>query len=92
MAFGTVFKLTPGAHDAWTETVIYRFKGGADSGGPQGGLMRDGTGALYGTTGGTVFKLAAPASGTTWNETVLHKFGPSPDGSVSWATPIRRAD
>ena len=89
---GTVFRLAPPktVGGAWTEAVIYRFKGGADGGGPQGGLMRGFTGALFGTTAGTVFKLSPGATG--WTETVLHKFGPAPDGSTSWATPIRGAD
>ena len=89
---GTVFKVAPATGDVWKETVIYRFKGGADSGGPQGGLLRDAAGALYGTTGGTVFKLVKPTTGTTWSETVLHHFGPKPDGSASLSTPIKGAD
>lgn len=66
---GTVFKLTPPAQGqtAWTETVLYSFKGGASDGIlPQAGLVADKEGALYGTTYaggggggyGTVFKLA----------------------------------
>jgi uncharacterized repeat protein (TIGR03803 family) len=49
---GTVFKLTPPAkgHTAWTETVLHSFTGGADGGGPRGGLVFDTKGALYGTT------------------------------------------
>ena len=64
---GTVFKLTPpslGLQTQWTETVLYRFKGGSDGAGPYAGLILDARGALYGTTQaggtsdrGTVFKL-----------------------------------
>jgi len=55
---GTVFKLTPPAagQTQWTEAVLYSFKGGRAGVGPQGGLIFDTHGALYGTTvrgGGT---------------------------------------
>jgi len=57
---GTVFMVTPSG----TEKVLYSFSGGADGGGPWGGLVRDAQGNLYGTTYsggtygyGTVFKL-----------------------------------
>jgi uncharacterized repeat protein (TIGR03803 family) len=72
---------------AYTETVLYRFAGGADGAAPTGKLLADSTGALYGATAtgggssnctggcGTVFKLTPPAAGqTTWTETVLYSF------------------
>lgn len=71
---GTVFKLTP----TGTETVLYSFTGGADGAYPQGGLIFDKVGNLYGTTAqggdpscscGTVFKVAP-----TGTETVLYSF------------------
>jgi uncharacterized repeat protein (TIGR03803 family) len=49
---GTVFRLTPPAKGktGWTETVVYRFKGGVtDGSAPGGALMADG-GFLYGAT------------------------------------------
>jgi uncharacterized repeat protein (TIGR03803 family) len=68
---GTVFKLDK----AGNETVLYRFQG-TDGGFPQGSLIRDAQGNLYGTTfrggtygDGTVFKLD-----THGVETVLHNF------------------
>lgn len=82
---GTVFRLTPPTvpGGAWTETILHSFTG-ADGTNPAAGLIMDGTGALYGTTGGggggnagfgTVFKLAPPTSpGGAWTETVLHSF------------------
>jgi uncharacterized repeat protein (TIGR03803 family) len=88
--YGVVFRLTPPAagKTAWTETVLYTFKGGADGGIP-GGLIRDPSGALYGTTSGggtvgngTVFKLTPPGAGkTAWTETVLYRFKGGTDGS-----------
>jgi uncharacterized repeat protein (TIGR03803 family) len=80
--YGTVFKLTPPASSAgqWTETVLYRFKGGSDGAGGSN-LIFDKYGALYGTSGytssigGNVFKLTPPASGNgQWTETVLYSF------------------
>jgi hypothetical protein len=78
---GTVFQLLrpkqPGG--AWTERVLYVFKGNAagDGASPFGGLVMDGAGNLYGTTGyggtgncmilgtregcGTVFELSPPS-------------------------------
>jgi uncharacterized repeat protein (TIGR03803 family) len=77
---GTVFKLdTTG-----TETVLYSFAGPPlDGNDPQGSLVRDAAGNLYGTTRfggindfGTVFKID-----TAGNETVLHSFnGRAPEG------------
>ena len=78
---GTVYMLTPPAEagGAWTETVLYVFKGYSygDGSSPQGGLVIDGEGNLYGTTGyggtgsclllggpvgcGTVYELSPPA-------------------------------
>jgi uncharacterized repeat protein (TIGR03803 family) len=48
MGYGTVFELS----QAGKETVLYSFTGGADGGNPQGGLVRDKQGNLYGTTVG----------------------------------------
>ena len=80
---GTAFKLSPSG----TETVLYSFTGGTDGGHPYAGLIADGGGNLYGTTGGggalnagTVFKLSP--SGT---ETVLYSFACSADGASPYA-------
>ena len=63
--FGTVFKLTPQAGDQWTETVLHRFSGGLDGAAPNGGVVIDSVGNLYGTTqlGGTL------NLGTVWEVT-----------------------
>jgi uncharacterized repeat protein (TIGR03803 family) len=75
---GVVYKLTPGG----VETILYSFTHGADGGYPQGGVVLDAAGNLYGTTsaGGTgtngvVFKI--DVSG---NATVLYSFTGGPDG------------
>ncbi|MGA8489895.1 MAG: choice-of-anchor tandem repeat GloVer-containing protein [Terriglobales bacterium] len=77
---GTVFQLAPPTKKSgrWTETILYVFKGHAQNDGatPEGGLLIDDAGNLYGTTGyggsgpclllggavgcGTVYKLSPP--------------------------------
>ena len=89
---GTVFKLAPSAQEgeAWTETVLYSFCSAPncpDGTGPEGGLIQDSAGNMYGTTyqggsngSGTVFKID-----NTGHETVIYSFCSSPnctDGSL----------
>jgi uncharacterized repeat protein (TIGR03803 family) len=89
---GTVFKLSPPSAGGklWTETVLYRFRGGTDGFGPLAGLLPGANRVLYGTTGfsgtgcecGTVFKLSPPAAGgKPWTETVLYRFRGGRDGA-----------
>jgi uncharacterized repeat protein (TIGR03803 family) len=49
---GTVFELSPPQTKGskWTEKVLYSFKGGKDGANPNGGLLLDRMGAIYGTT------------------------------------------
>ena len=61
---GTIFKLTPNSGGSWTESVLYSFTGLGDGQYPQGELILDTAGNLYGTNiasenngGGAVFKL-----------------------------------
>jgi len=92
---GSVFKLSPPAvaGGPWQETTLYQFTGGADGGNPQGGVILDNAGNLYGTastagTGfGTVYKLVPPqTAGGTWTEVTLHAFlGAPADGSTPLA-------
>jgi uncharacterized repeat protein (TIGR03803 family) len=77
---GSVYKFTSG-----TVTDLYDFTGGTDGSTPTSGVIRDSSGALYGTTErgggagscscGTVFKLTS--SGTSYSETVIHRFTPT---------------
>ena len=78
---GVVFKVT----SAGDESVEYSFDGGASGAYPNGGLVRDGEGNLYGTTYqggaynyGTIFKITALDQFT-----VLYSF----PGGVSGANP-----
>jgi uncharacterized repeat protein (TIGR03803 family) len=97
LGFGTVYKLTPPAREMpsgtpWTETVLHFFEG-SDGESPDGGVIFDGRGALYGTTvgagWGTVYKLTPPARrmppGTPWTETILHSFSMAPDGNFPYS-------
>ena len=66
--------------EAQTEKIIYSFSGGTDGSLPQGGLIFDANGNIYGTTesggansAGTAFELT-PGSGGTWTKKVLYSF------------------
>lgn len=76
---GTVFKLSPTLRGQWSESILYTFTGGSDGSSPEGGVILDSAGNLYGTSAGggtyncgTVFKLTPSGSG--WVETTLHLF------------------
>jgi hypothetical protein len=84
---GVVFKLIPPSQGSgWTEQVLYNFQGGNLGEYPNGGLIMDSKGALYGTTEwvgalhGTVFKLTPTKSGV-WSFQTLHKFTAADDGA-----------
>ena len=98
--YGTVFRLSPPRNGGgeWTKTILFRFRDPSTQGkNPEGGLIADAAGRLYGTTYGgggsancpyeqcgTVFRLTPPQTGEAeWTETVLHAFhlGSPPDGA-----------
>jgi uncharacterized repeat protein (TIGR03803 family) len=97
---GVVFKLSP----TGTETVLYRFTGGADGGAPNGPLIRDPAGNLYGTTAGggattnackppftcgVVFELIrCDSTPSGYDFKVLHSFT-GPDGALPLVGLIR---
>jgi uncharacterized repeat protein (TIGR03803 family) len=91
---GAVFSLTPPASPggSWTENVLFRFTG-ADGANPNGGVIIDGRGILYGTAldggssnAGTVFSLSPPStSGGAWTQIVLHDFTSGSDGARPFA-------
>jgi hypothetical protein len=100
---GVVFKLSPPKTKGgkWTEKVLHSFASGTDGANPNGGLVLDSKGALYGTTYaggdsqgdcgasgcGTAFGLQPPTkSGGAWTETILHRFNPTKsDGELPMA-------
>jgi len=76
--YGTVYKMAF-ANGTWTQSVLHSFNS-SDGDGPDGLLVFDGAGNLYGTTyfggannSGTIFKLSPEKNGQ-WTETVLHTF------------------
>jgi uncharacterized repeat protein (TIGR03803 family) len=87
---GTIFELSPNGSGGWTETIIYSFQGGSGGADPDGGLIFDNSGNLYGTTPtngaeggcipcGTIFELSPNGSGG-WTETTLYDFDGQGDG------------
>jgi hypothetical protein len=82
---GTIFELSPNGSGGWTEQVIYAFTGGAGGSQPEGSLVMDAAGNLYGTTDsggtccGTVYKLTHNSSGS-WSQSVLYTFAGGNDG------------
>jgi uncharacterized repeat protein (TIGR03803 family) len=83
---GIVYKLTPGPHNNWTETILYNFaRGGGAAVNPSGGLILANPHQLLGTTTaggdglGTVFELTKSQSIL---QSVLYRFYGTPDGSM----------
>jgi uncharacterized repeat protein (TIGR03803 family) len=89
--FGTVFELSPASGGGWKEKVLHSFGNGKDGIYPEGTLISDSAGNLYGTTleggatgWGSVFEVLPKTGG----ERVLHSFnkngtdGYNPVGSL----------
>ena len=90
--YGSVFQFAP-AGSGWSQNTLYSFQNGSDGANPDGGLIFDPAGNLYGTTtakgpgsGGTVFELAPQQNGT-WAFTALYAFagqaGGGPQASLT---------
>jgi uncharacterized repeat protein (TIGR03803 family) len=92
--FGAIFQMTPG-NGQWTETLLYSFGSRRKDGWlPEGNLIFDPSGNLYGSTYaggvqssacdsygcGAVFELS-PGTNGTWTEQILHRFGKGKDGA-----------
>jgi hypothetical protein len=88
---GAVFELSPPKTKGgkWTEKVLHGFSSGMDGAAPNGGLVLDSKGNVYGTTFGggdengpcgkvgcgTAFALTPPTmKGGAWTEKVLYRF------------------
>lgn len=72
---GVVFELTPAVGGGWTERVLHAFTFGKDGRFPEGSLLLDTAGNLYGTTHeyGGVFKLQRNAAGN-WRTYELYSW------------------
>ena len=77
---GVVFRVQSRG-SGFAETVLYNFGALGDGASPLWGVMLDGLGNAYGTTGyggtadaGIVFKLSPQAPGEPWAETILYSF------------------
>lgn len=84
---GTVFELQPSGEN-WIFSLVYGFDQGRVYGGPNGNLLMDASGNIYGTTwaggafaNGSVFKLTPGGLGG-WTFTSLHDFTGEDGSSV----------
>jgi uncharacterized repeat protein (TIGR03803 family) len=97
---GAVFELSSSSGSGWTEDVIYTFLGGPDGSDPNGGIVLDAAGNVYGTTNqggnnaflqGTVFEISPVASGG-WSKRTIYDFEGYPFGTdgtnPNYMTPI----
>ncbi len=84
---GTIYEMKR-TTTGYSYVLLYSFKGGTDGNFPEGGLIFDAAGNLYGTTeaggtvngnSGTVFELKHNSNGT-WTESVLYAFNGASDG------------
>jgi uncharacterized repeat protein (TIGR03803 family) len=85
---GVLYQITPVKGGTFTETVLYSFGNGDDASTPNGPLIQDSTGALYGVASlggafndGAVYKFIPPTkAGGQGTESILFSFG---GGSLS---------
>jgi uncharacterized repeat protein (TIGR03803 family) len=85
---GTVFELSPAGGGNFTYHLLHSFGNGNDGVDPEGPLVFDAKGNLYGATSfggttlnGTVFELSPNGAGE-WTEAVLYNFLGGSDGSA----------
>lgn len=95
--YGTVFELSLTTGGTWSYKVLHTFAiNGVDGASPEGGLLIDSQGNLFGTTYyggnyggglhlGTVYELSPTPEGT-WVEQILYNFTAAPDGYYPFCT------
>lgn len=98
---GTVFKLSPPKQKggAWTEKVLYSFKGvdngqqSGDGANPNGGLVMDSKGAIYGSTyfGGNNQKGVCEGGAGGTGCGIVFKLAPPTQKGGAWTERILRA-
>ena len=89
--YGMVFELHDSQKNGWKQSNLHIFYGNPDGVNPEGGLVADSLGNLFGVTTqggaetgcylgcGMVFELKRSQFG--WRETILHSFGGTGDGA-----------
>lgn len=85
---GVVFELSPNGGGGWSESTVHAFQGNNDGSVPNGGLIFDPSGNLYGTTqsgpnsnqGQCGGQVSPPGCGTV--------FKLSPDGAGGWVESV----
>ena len=86
---GGIFELSPSPSLPWTFTLLHFFTDNPDGAAPNGSLVFDSAGNLYGTTWqggigvGVVFELSKV--GSSWSESVIFTFNGTTQGSVPLA-------
>jgi len=96
---GSIFEMTRNLKGVWIVTTLHSFAG-KDGSSPNGGLIFDGAGNLYGTSpgggaydSGTIFELTPSSTG--WTFTVIYNFCREygcPDGGGPLAGLVRGMD
>jgi uncharacterized repeat protein (TIGR03803 family) len=94
---GVIYQLAPAAGGTYTESVLYSFGDLEDASTPNGPILLDSAGALYGVTNfggvfnaGTVYKFVPASNGQLATESLLFSFkagtksGTNPSGSLLW--------
>jgi hypothetical protein len=94
---GLVFQLSPTGTGTWRETALFRFARDATGGGPQGSLLLDSAGNLFGLTPtgggaevcfgivegcGIAYELSPNSSGGSWQQSILEVFNNGPEGAL----------
>jgi uncharacterized repeat protein (TIGR03803 family) len=84
---GMIFEVRRRPHGKWSLIVVHDFNG-TDGSSPNGGMIFDRAGNLYGTTkgggatyAGTVFKLTPGRNSVNWTYSILYSFCPEGWGS-----------
>jgi uncharacterized repeat protein (TIGR03803 family) len=85
---GTVFEIDSAGRERTLHSFAGPPEGGGDGSGPEGGVVRDATGNLYGVTfaGGAFGAGAVYEVDGKGNETLLHSFSGSSDGAQPSST------
>jgi uncharacterized repeat protein (TIGR03803 family) len=84
-ACGTVFELSPNGSGGWTKTTLYEFQPSNDGSMPNGGLIFDASGDLYGTASGPQGTLCT-GDQTPYSCGIVFEL--TPNGSGGWTESI----